>query len=157
MPWGHAVVEWLHVFFAIVWFGGTVFFFAVVGPALRRSDPAVALKMGPEIGRRAQLLLAPAGALTIIFGLLNAIVFGPANSLAYVSASAYGRTFITAVVLSVIIAVLGAITGRIGGSIARAPEAKQRELVAQIGTLSFVSIIGFCLVLVCMILMRYGL
>jgi uncharacterized membrane protein len=157
MPWGQFIVQWLHVFFAIVWFGGVTMMFAVVGPALKSSDPAAAMQVGGQLARRVQRLLAPAGGLTIIFGLLRATVYGPVRSLSFFSGSAYGSTLIAAVVLAVAIAVLGGITGRVGSSLATAPVAERPKLLARITALTGAQIVGFILALTCMMLMRYGM
>lgn len=157
MPWAQFIVQWLHLFFAMVWLGGTALLFAVVGPSLKQSDPTAAMQVGEQIGRRTQMVLGPAGALTIIFGLLRATVFGPARSLTFFSGSAYGTTMLVALVLAIIIAVLGGVTGRIAGSLGAASADERQRLLARITLLSGASIVGFVLALTCMILMRYGL
>jgi len=157
MPWGQLTVMWLHVFFAITWFGGTLFLLVVVSPALQSCDPSVAVQVGEQIGKRTQRVLAPAGVLTIIFGLLNATVFGPVRSWTFFGGSAYGATLLIAIVLAVIIAVLGAVTGRVGTSIARAPLEDRIKLLRRITLLSGLSVVGFIFALTCMVLMRYGL
>lgn len=157
MPWGQFITQWLHVFFAIVWFGGTVLMFAVIAPALRSADPSAAMQVGAQIGRRAQMVLGPAGGLTIIFGLLRATVFGPVKSWSFFDGSAYGMTLIAAIVLAVLIAAIGGVTGGVGASIATAPESERPKLIARIGSLTGLSVFGFILALTCMLLMRYGL
>ncbi len=157
MPWGQIIVQWLHVFFAICWFGGTLFLLAVVSPSLQSCDPSVAVQVGEQIGKRTERFLAPAGALTIIFGLLNATIFGPVRSWSFFEGSAYGTTLLIAIVLAIIIAVLGAVTGRVGNSIARASVADRTKLLRRITLLAGLSVIGFIFALTCMVLMRYGL
>ena len=157
MPWGQFITQWLHVFFATVWLGGTVFVFTVIGPALRSADPAAALEVGHRLGQRTHMLLAPAGALTIIFGLLRATVYGPARSWDFFQGSAYGMTLGAALILAIIIAVLGAVNGRIARSLSTVPDAERPKLLRRISLLSGLSILGLCLGLTCMVLMRYGL
>lgn len=157
MPWGLFIVQWLHVFFAICWFGGTLFLLVIVSPALQSCVPEAAAQVGERIGIRTQRFLAPAGVLTIIFGLLNATVFGPVRSWSFFSGSAYGTTLAVAIVIAIVIAVLGGITGRVGTSIARAPLADRTKLLKRITLLSALSVVGFIFVLTCMVLMRYGL
>jgi uncharacterized membrane protein len=158
MPWGQFMVQWLHVFFAIVWLGGVTLILFVVGPALRSSNPGAALNVGAQIGHRAQRVLGLAGGLTIVFGLLRATVFGPVRSWSFFSGgSAYGITLIIAFVLAIVIAVLGGMSGKIGTSLATATEEERPKLLARLGANSAIQFVGFILALTCMTLMRYGL
>jgi uncharacterized membrane protein len=157
MPWGQFITQWLHVFFAICWFGGVLFLLVVVGPALQSSDPVAAGQIGEAIGRRTQRFLAPAGALTILLGLLRVTVFGPIRSWSFFDGSAYGMTAIAALVLAMVIAIFGGITGKIGASLGNAPPPERPAMLKRITLLASLSVVGFLLALTCMILMRYGM
>ena len=150
-------MHWLHVYFAIFWFGGVLFLFAVMTPALKASAPPAALEVGAQMGSRLTKVMAPVGGLTILFGLINAIVFGPVKSLDFLWTSAYGVTVLIAFILAIGLAVLGARTGQVGMRIGTAPDAERPELLARIGRLTSMAVTGFVVVLVCMVLMHFGL
>jgi len=157
MMWMAMIVQWLHVFFAIFWFGGTLFMFAVVTPALTASSPEAAAEVGGAVGLRTSRVLAPAGGLTILFGIISATVFGPVKSVAFLWSSAYGITIGVAFIVALVLAVEGARMGRVGTSIASAPPADRPRLIHEIVAMARVSILGFIIVLTCMVLMHDGL
>jgi uncharacterized membrane protein len=157
MFWLGVVVHWLHLFFAIFWFGGVLFMFAVMSPALRASPPAAALQVAAQLGGRLTRTFAPVGSLTMLFGILTATVFGPVKSLSMVWTSAYGATVTIALIITIGLAVLGASMGRVGERIATAPDAERPPLLGRIGQMSSMAVTGFVVVLICMVLMRFGL
>ena len=157
MFWLGVAVHWLHVFFAIVWFGGVVFMVSVMTPALKACAPPAALEVGAQLGGRLTRVFAPVGFLTILFGLLTATVFGPVKSLDVLWTSAYGVTALVALLIAIALAVLGARTGQVGMRIATAPEPERPQLLARIGRMTSMAVSGFVAVLICMVLMRFGL
>ena len=63
------IAQWLHVFFGIFWFGGTLYATFVVFPALARLQPASA--------RAATIQLQRVALATIVLGIVRGTVFGP--------------------------------------------------------------------------------
>lgn len=157
MFWLGVAAHWLHVFFAIFWFGATLFMFSVMAPALKASAPTAAVEVGAQLGGRLTRILAPVGGLTILFGLLTATVFGPVKSISVLWTSAYGITALIALIIAIGLAVLGARTGQVGMSIGVAPDAERPQLLARIGRLTGMAVTGFVFILICMVLMRFGL
>ena len=157
MLWLAMVVHWLHVFFAIFWFGGTLFMFVVVMPALTASSPEAAAEVGAALGLRTTRVLGPAGGLTILFGIVSATVFGPVRSVAFLWSSAYGVTIGVAFIVAIVLAVEGARMGRVGRAIAAASQADRPRLIHKIVAMSGVSVLGFIIVLTCMVLMHDGM
>jgi uncharacterized membrane protein len=157
MFWLGVVVHWLHVFLAIFWFGGVLFMFSVITPALKASAPPAALEVGAQLGGRLMRIFGPVGGLTILFGLVNATVFGPVKSLSILWMSAYGVTVMIAFIIAIGLAVLGARTGRVGMQIATAAESERPQLLERIGRMTGMAVTGFVAVLICMVLMRFGL
>ena len=157
MFWLGIVVHWVHVFLAIFWFGGVLFMFGVMTPALKASAPAAALEVGGRLGGRLTRVMAPVGGLTILFGLINAIAFGPVKSLDVLWTSAYGVTVLIAFIFAIGLAVLGARTGQVGMRIATAPDPERPQLLVRIGRMTGMAVAGFVVVLICMVLMRFGL
>ena len=147
-------VEFLHVFFAIFWFGATLAMFAIVTPVLHDMSPAAATEFGASFGPRVVKVLGPVGGLTILFGIINATIFGPVKSLSFLWSGPYGITVTIAFVLALVVAVLGAQTGRAGESIPKAPAAERPAIMQRLVRLQVLSIVGFLAILVCMLLMH---
>ncbi len=65
-------MEWVelgHVLAAAVWFGGTVYVEAIMANAKRTGDPMVIGAVGRRVGNTNFRLFAPAGVLTLAFGI----------------------------------------------------------------------------------------
>jgi hypothetical protein len=102
-------------------------------------------------------VLGPAGGLTILFGIVSATVFGPVRSLAFLWSSAYGVTVAVAFIVAIVLAVEGTRMGKVGQAIAAAPQADRPRLIQEIVRMAGVSVLGFIIVLTCMVLMHDGL
>jgi len=157
MLWLAFVVHFIHVFLAIFWFGATLAMYAIVAPALRASSQTAAGEVGKRLGPIIVRVLAPVGGLTILFGIVSATVFGPVKTLAFLWSSWYGRTVAIAFVLSVVVAAIGARTGRLGVSLAAATEQERPEILRRLEGSQVASLWGFAAILVCMLLMRWGI
>jgi uncharacterized membrane protein len=149
------LVHWVHVATALVWFGGQVFLYlalwpAVLGQPLPQARTFV-MAIAPQIAR----LMRVIGPTVVVTGLLRGTVFGPIRSLGTLATS-YGLTFLTG--LAVVVALIvhgGRLRATLGPRVfadgafpdgARAFLARQRAIT--LGLLS--------LILVCMVLMRFG-
>ena len=170
MDWIQFGVQWLHVIFAVFWFGGQMFLDFVVMPTLRAMPPLVGRDVGrvlaPRIGRSMRI----AGALVIILGVLRGTVWGPLppgeDSLSF--GSEYGMTWSISILLAIAIFAVG--DGLIGRT-ARAlyadetlwtpgadskPQARLLALTGRLRTASIIQLVLFLAVFTCMILMRFG-
>jgi len=72
MDWLTAVAQWLHVFFGIFWFGGTLYATFVVLPAMSRLPPMNARAMSLELQRQIPRIIPWVAFATIILLLLFA-------------------------------------------------------------------------------------
>jgi len=162
MEWAIIVVQWLHVFLGIFWFGGTLYLNFVVIPSVlglpAEQQPAISKRLS-ELGRR---VMIPVAALVILMGLLRGIVFGPVQSFSFLFGTAYGITFL--------IGFLAAVATFFWGLLVISREAKKletlpanaKEQTAYDATLNRVKIfallelLGFFVIFTCMILMRFG-
>jgi putative copper export protein len=140
-----------------VWFGGTIVFAFAVWPAMLRK-PAAESKatfdiLAPAVG----VVFAIAANLTLWLGLLRGTLLGPIQSLETLTKTAYGHTFMTALVLTVAFMIY---SGR-----ARASWEKRVWNGDQYhpGAASFIwrsNLIGVVLliaIVACMVAMRFGL
>lgn len=157
------VVQWLHVFLGIFWFGSTLYLNFVVIPAILKLSPEQAIAASKSISERSPRVITPVATLVILFGLLRGTVFGPVQSLNFLFGTAYGITFL--------ISFLAAIATFLWGLLVLSREAAKlqvlptnaKEQAAYDATLGLVRIIallelvGFFVVFTCMILMRFGI
>jgi uncharacterized membrane protein len=94
------VLQWLHVLFAVFWFGSTLYANVVLWPEMRRSLPAdqgATLLGGLRSGRARHITLTLAIG-TVGLGILRGIAGGVLERLDTV----YGATFIAATVVGVL-------------------------------------------------------
>ena len=157
MLWGHIIVQWLHVLLAVIWFGGTTFLALIVGPTLATASAQVQAEIGAQIAHRAKQLFAPVGGLTILFGIINATVFGPIQSWDALWSSTYGLTVAVSVVLGVVLAIFGATIGNKAASIAAAPAEQREPIIRQVMGMSKLQLFIFFVAFTLMVLLRYSL
>src|SRR5690348_2318319 len=136
------LVQWGHVMASIVWFGGNVFLDFVVWRALLERPGGQAAPVYALINRYAAPVMAGSGT-----------VLGPIQSLDFLFGTAYGRTWLVALVLTVGLMGWGATWhGRRLGPIWEG-DAIRPGARARLRTGTTVELTGFALVLTCMILM----
>lgn len=154
---GVAIIEGLHMLFAIFWFGGTLFVNFVLGPATARTSPAAAGEMGTQIGMQANRVIPPVAGLSILLGFLRGTVWGPIDSLSAVFNTGFGRWWFIALVLAIITFEWGQrVTGPAAASIGAATTAEERVArVQRTIRLASLELIGFLAIFSMMILMRF--
>jgi uncharacterized membrane protein len=151
------VVHWLHVLGGIVWFGGHVFTAAVIWPALLRRPATEAKALSDAMAEPAMRVMGPAGMLVLVLGIVRGTVLGPVRSLDVLVGTAYGWTFIAALLLTF---------GLMGYAGATRQEMERRVwdgdrfhpgAAAWLRRSSAINLGGLAAILVCMVLMRFGL
>jgi uncharacterized membrane protein len=163
------IVQWLHVFSGIFWFGGTLFLDFVVIPAVIGLPIAQQRSFSKRFSKIAARVVTPFAVLAILLGLVRGITFGPVKSLDFLFGTSYGITFLVGLVASVATFLWGLlVTSRQGERLNEIPVdeqavaegklpvefTKQLALVRQVAMLE---LLGFLAVFTCMILLRFGL
>src|SRR6266851_3465400 len=133
--WGLIVIQWLHVFLGIFWFGSTLYLDILV----------------------------------ILLGLVRGTIFGPVRSLDFLFGTAYGITFLMALLAALATFAWGQLVlTRAARRLDTFPlaEAMQTDgkvalaFVAQVQRvklLALLELLGFFVIFTCMILMCFGL
>jgi uncharacterized membrane protein len=155
MPvWVLAVLQWLHVFFGIFWFGAVLTLDFIVIPTVMTVSPAVQQAFGGALGKRAPKVITPVAGMTILLGLIRGIAGGVLGNLG----SAYGLTWIAALVLGTGLLVFGLrfITPAAEKIQETAPGPEFDAAVEHIKRLTISELVGFALILTFMIAMRFG-
>jgi uncharacterized membrane protein len=169
MDWLTFVVQWLHVLLAIFWFGAALYSDFILIPALSTLPISRQREAGGPIGARAARIIVPVAGLVILLGILRGTVFGPIKSVDYLLGSAYGLTWLFALVVAlgtfywsfrVIVPAINRMN-RISVDEAVGPDgAPAPSLVTAIAGVKRAVLLelgGFVVIFTCMILMRFGL
>ena len=153
-----AIVQGLHMFFAIFWFGGTLFANFVVGPAAARASVAAQADLGGQIGIQASRVIPPVAGMAILLGFLRGTVWGPVQSPSAVFNTGYGHWWAVAFVVAIATFLWGQfVTGRNAELIAKVPDADRPAQIQKTVRLATIELAGFATILSMMVLMRFGL
>ncbi|SRR6266487_886617 len=164
--WSVVLIQWLHILMGITWFGSVIFYNFVALPAVM-SFPLK--EQGIVMGRLAKYtprLVVPASILVILLGILRGTVFGPIQSLSVLFGTAYGITWMLALVFALFNFVEGIGIGKLAESLntikvdvleeGKVPTALATKM-QQIKRRTLISLLVFLPIFTCMILMRFGL
>ena len=164
MPtWLIIVVQWLHVLFAIFWFGSRFVVTFILLPAMRRVKQSEQAAFLGELIRHFVRVEPALGIATIVLGFLRGTVFGVVTDAGVALGTPYGRTWTVALALGLVAAALGGAVGANFTALRAIPVAadgsSQPAFDAQIGrtlTFSYASFAVFLAIFTCMILLRFG-
>lgn len=156
IPTWLAVVHYLHVLAGIVWFGGYVFMALGVWPALLRRPPAEAKATLQAMDRFVGPLMMLSGTLVFWLGILRGTWLGPIKSWGYLLTTAYGLTFLVALLLTLALTAHGAVSSRTMYTKVWEGDRFRPEAARYIRNSNLFSLGLFVLVLLCMVLMRFG-
>ena len=104
VDWMTVVVHWVHVLFAVTWFGGHIARVLLVEPAVRTLPEASQVAFNGSVRKYATRLYVPVIIGVGITGILRGTVFGPVRSLDALLGTPYGLTFLGAVALGIVLA-----------------------------------------------------
>ncbi len=166
MDWLQVIVQWLHVFLGIFWFGSTLYADLILVPAVMSLPVARQREVVAPIGSRSVKLLEPVAGLVILLGFLRGTVFGQIRSLEALM-TVYGVTWLVALVAAIALfywafRVLPPAIERMNAIPldAEANEASNDAFAAalsRVKRISLLELVGFLIIFTCMILMRFGL
>jgi hypothetical protein len=168
MHWGQFVVQWLHVFLGIIWFGTVLYNALILIPAVTPMPLGRQREIGSAIAAQAFKVIRPVAMGVIGLGIVRGTLFGPITTLDAL-ATPYGITWLVSLAFAIGAYVWG--DRVVGGALERmnaVPEAEAvgpdgRPTPALTGAIDDVKRksvleLGFFLVIfTCMILMRFGL
>jgi uncharacterized membrane protein len=161
--WLLVVVQWLHVFCGIFWFGSRLVVTLILLPTMRRVPQAKQRDFLGELVRHFVRVEPLLGIATLVLGFLRGTVFGQVIGLDVAFGTTYGLTWTVALVLGVAIAILGGLVGSNFVKSQAIPIAddgsSQVAFDRQLATTQMYSRLSLALFLVifsCMILMRFG-
>ena len=156
MNWLQFVVQWLHVLLGILWFGYALSMFFLVSPALAELPEAQGRVTNGRLGAIGARVFPFVAILVVALGILRGTVFGPIKSFEYLFGTAYGWTWVVALLTTLGLLYTGARQiGPLTQGIKDAPD--YAAAAARLRRISTIDLGLFFVVFTCMILMRFGL
>jgi putative copper export protein len=104
VDWVAVAVHWLHVLFAVTWFGGHIARVLLVEPAVRTLPDASQAAFNRYVEKYATRLYVPVIIGVGVTGVLRGTVFGPVKSVDALLGTPYGLTFLGAIGLGIFLA-----------------------------------------------------
>ena len=156
MNWLTFAVQWLHVLLGITWFGYAITMFFLVTPPLMKLPEAQQRDIFHRLGEVGARVFPVVAVLVILLGIVRGTVLGPIQSLDALFGTAYGWTWIVALVATVGLVVNGARNiGPKFEALGHTPDFA--DAAARLRRYSIIDLGLFGVVFTCMILMRFGL
>ena len=164
MDWLTVIVQWLHVFFGIFWFGGTLYATFVVLPAMSRLAPLNARAMSLELQRQIPRIIPWVAFATIILGFVRGTALGPIRDSEALT-SPYGLWWLVGLIAAVTLVIWGqyvitpAVERMNADEAAWAestdqPSARLAALIARVRLVATLELLGFVVILVTMVAMH---
>jgi uncharacterized membrane protein len=165
VDWVTFGVQWLHVFLGIMWFGYSLALAVFFIPAISRLPITTQRQIGAALAERATPIIDVIAPAILVLGVIRGTLLGPIKSLDAVFTTAYGITWLVALVMIVVVFFWGRIV--IVGAVRRlavapltadgAPTPELETALSRAKLVTVLELIGFLVIFSCMILMRFGL
>lgn len=164
MNWVTFSVQWLHVLLGIVWFGYSLALAVFFIPAISRLPITTQREVGAALGERAKPIIDVVAPAILVLGFIRGTFLGPIKSVEAAFTTAYGITWLVAIVMIVAVFLWGRIViiGAVN-QLAAAPltvdGGPTPELDAALSRAKLVTVLellGFFVIFTSMILMRFG-
>lgn len=156
MQIGLVIMQFLHLLFAGILIGSVAYMTFVLWPVLLKRPAAESKAFFGIFYKRTKFFMALSGGLTFLTGLLRGTVFGQIRSVEALQ-TPYGITFLIGLVLTVFMLIHGPRTApQLEKAVWDENEYKPQAAAKAKGILQFSAIMTL-LILVCMILMHFGL
>ena len=107
MDWVLVVVQWSHVLLGILWFGTALVLDVIVIPAINRLPIVTQREVSSYIGMRATPIFHVVVPAIVVLGIVRGTVLGPIKSVDDLVGTAYGVTWLTALVVTVAVYLWG--------------------------------------------------
>jgi putative copper export protein len=147
------ILQFLHVLFAIAWFGASLAIVFLVVPSARRLPAETQVAWWHAFAANSKVIFPALAGLTIVLGIARGIVGGVLGNLG----TAYGITWIAALLFGIALAAWGArMTGPNAERLAEAAPAEVEGRTAQMLRIGSIELAGFGVIFAMMIAMRFG-
>jgi len=158
-------VQWLHVLLGITWFGYSLALAIFFIPAINRMPLTTQRAIGMALGDRATPIIDVLAPTILVLGFIRGTFLGPIDSFQDVFTTAYGITWLVALVTIIAVYLWGRLV--IIGSVRAlnqaplsadgGPTPELDAALARAKQVTVLELLGFFVIFTCMILMRFGL
>lgn len=164
MDWVVVGAQWLHVLLGIIWFGNSLVVATILIPSLNRLPIPMQREVGASYGERATRVFDVLVPVLIVLGVIRGTLLGPIKDVGDVFGSAYGITWLVALVAAIATFLWGRIAinraiARMNAAPVNADGTATAQLEAETARVKLVvvlELVGFLVIFTCMILMRFG-
>jgi putative copper export protein len=164
MNWVTFAVQWLHVLLGIVWFGYSLALAIFFIPAISRLSIMTQRQIGAELAERATPIIDALAPSILVLGIIRGTLLGPIDSVEDAFTTAYGVTWLLAIVVIVVVFLWGRLViVRAVGELAAAPltpdggpTPELEVALARAKRVTVLELLGFLVLFTLMILMRFG-
>ena len=152
--WLLVVLQWLHVFLGIFWFGAVLYSDFVLVPVIQGLKPATQLEVAGPLGRRTVQVIIPVALGVILLGVLRGVAGGVLGALG----SAYGLTWLASLVVGCLTLAWGVwvVTPAINQIREVDPGPALAKAISRVKVLAFLELGLFLVILSLMIALRFG-
>jgi uncharacterized membrane protein len=169
MVWVTYSIQWVHELLGIFWFGGVLYLNFVVIPAITQQPLENQRQLSTTLGKLSDRIFKPVSLLVIVFGILRGTVWGPIRTWEFLFDSAYGWTFIIALLVTVGLVLWGNfVTGRAARKLNNYPVAEvakrtgpvaeaYKAQLQRVKLFALLELLGFVIVFSCMVLLAFGM
>ena len=165
MNWLLFFVQWLHVLLGIIWFGNSLILALLLIPTLNALPIPIQRDVGGRYGERSTRLFDVVVPFIVVLGIIRGTVLGPIHSVGDVVQSAYGITWLLALVAATVTFLWGRLVivpavrrlDAIPLDVDGGPTPELVTATDQVKRVVILELLGFLVIFTCMILMRFGL
>jgi uncharacterized membrane protein len=165
MDWIVVGVQWLHVLLGILWFGNALVLDVIVIPAINRLPIVAQREIASYIGARSTPIFHVVVPLIIVLGFVRGTVLGPIKSVDILLGSAYGLTWLVALIVTILTYLWGLFViiptlremDRVPLNADGTATSELERATNRVKLVVSLELIGFFVIFTCMILMRFGL
>jgi uncharacterized membrane protein len=151
------LVQWLHILSGVIWFGGYVLIDFALWPALLRRPATEARATRSALEKQIGPLMAVSGSLVVLLGIVRGTALGPIRSLDTLLGTAYGLTWLIALVIALFLTIWGARWhDRVVGPVWEADKVRS-GVAMRLRVTTLIEMTCFGAILVCMVLLGAGL
>jgi putative copper export protein len=104
LNWATVILHWLHVLFAVTWFGGHISRVLLVEPAVRTLPESAQQQFNRYVELYATRIFVPVIIGVGVTGILLGTIFGPVKSFEALLGTPYGITFLAAIAFGLLAA-----------------------------------------------------
>ncbi len=165
MSWITFAVQWLHVLLGITWFGYSLALAIFFIPAISRLSIPTQRQIGAALAERATPIIDVLAPSILVLGIIRGTLLGPIDSVEDAFTTAYGLTWLLAMVVIVAVFLWGrfVIVGAVDRLAAApltpdgGPTPELEVALARAKLVTVLELLGFFVLFTLMILMRFGL